>query len=82
MELEHNSYHTLKCWLHILEANSVKVLYMHSQRHYYFQFQARDISDHLYYLEFPESSIYNFDSEELEEGEYIRLSDIKCKTEE
>lgn len=81
MELEYNSYHILKCWLTILEANSVKVLYFASQRNY-FQFQARDIADHLYYLELPESSVYNFDSEELEEGKYIRLSDIKCKTQE
>lgn len=77
MELEHNSYHTLICWLTILEANSVKVLYFDGQRKY-FQFQARDIADHLYFLELPVSSVYNFDSEELEEGEYIRLSDIKC----
>lgn len=81
MELEPNSYMTLKCWLNILEANSVKVLYFTGQRRY-FQFQARDITDHLYYLELPESSVYNFDSDELEEGEYIRLSDIKIKTEE
>ena len=78
MELEHNSYHTLICWLTILESNSVKVLYFTGQRRY-FQFQARDIADHLYYLELPESSVYNFDSEELEEGKYIRLSDIKVK---
>lgn len=78
MELYFNSYHTLKCWLSLLEANSVKVLYFTGQ-HRYFQFQARDIAEHLYYLELPESSVYNFDSEELEEGEYIRLSDIKIK---
>lgn len=82
MELKYHSYHILMNWLNILEANSVKVLYIHSVRHDYFQFQARDIADHLYYLELPESSIYNFDSNELEEGEYIRLSDIKFKTKE
>ena len=81
MELEHNSYHLLINWLNILEANSVKVLYFTGQRSY-FQFQARDITDHLYFLELPESSVYNFDSAELEEGEYIRLSDIKFKTKE
>lgn len=82
MELEYNSYHILKCWLIILGANSVKVLYIHSQRHNYFQFNARDMADHLYYLELPESSVYNFDSNELVEGEYIRFSDIKFKTKE
>lgn len=81
MELVYDSYNMLINWLNILEANSVKVLYIHSERHVYFQFQARDIADHLYYLELPESSVYNFDPEELE-GEYIRLSDIKFKTEE
>ena len=79
MELEYNSYHLLKHWLRILEANSVKGLYFTGQRRY-FQFQARDISDHLYFLELPESSVYNFDAEELVESEYIRLSDIKFKT--
>lgn len=82
MELEYNSYHLLISWINILEANSVKVLYIHSQHHNYFQFNARDIADHLYYLELPESSVYNFDSNELVEGEYIRLSDIKFKTKE
>lgn len=82
MELYYNSYQILKLWLNILEANSVKVLYIHSQQHNYLQFQARDIAEHLYYLEIPESSVYEFDSEELEENEYIRLSDIKVKTEE
>lgn len=81
MELEYNSYNLLKHWLRILEANSVKVFYFSDQRRY-FQFQARDICDHLYYLELPESSVYNFDSDELEEDEYIRLSDIKCKIRE
>lgn len=81
MELEFNSYYTLKCWLTIIEANSVKVLYFTGQRRY-FQFQARDIADHLYYLELPESSVYSFDFDALEEGEYIRLSDIKCKEKE
>lgn len=75
MELEFNSYNILKDWLGILEANSVKVVYIHAQRHKYFQFQARDIADHLYYIELPESSVRNFDYDELEE--YIRLSDIK-----
>lgn len=79
MELEYESYNLLINWLNILEANSVKVLYLYSQ-HHYFEFQARDIADHLFYLELPESSVYNFDSDELEESEYIRISDIKCKT--
>lgn len=82
MELDYNSLHTLRCWLNILEAHSVKVVHTHSQLHNYFQFQARDIADHLYYFEMPESSVCNFDSTELVEGEYIRLSDIKCKTSE
>ena len=82
MELKYHSYHVLMNWLNILEANSVRVLYIHSEKHDYFQFQARDIADHLYYLELPEPSVYNFDSAELEEGEYIRLSDIKFETEE
>lgn len=80
MELDYNSYQLLKCWLSILEANSVRVVYF--GKHSYFQFQARDITDNLYYLELPDSSVWNFDSDELEEGEYIRLSDIKCKTRE
>lgn len=81
MELEYNSYNLLKHWLQILEANSVKIIYITGQRRY-FQFQARDIADHLYYFELPESSVYNFDFDELEEGEYIRLSDINFKTKE
>ena len=81
MELEYYSYHTLKSWLNILEANSVKVLYFTGQRRY-FQFQARDITDYLYYFELPESSVLNFDAEELVEGEYIRLLDIKYKIKE
>lgn len=82
MELKYHSYHILMNWLNILEANSVKVIYIHSEKHDYFQFQARDIADHLYYLELPDSSVNLFEPEELEEGEYIRLSDIKFKTSE
>ena len=80
MELESDSYNLLINWLNILEAVGVKVLYIHSQRHNYFQFQARDIADHLYYLELPESAVHDFDSFELVEGEYIRISDIKLIT--
>lgn len=82
MELKHDQYHLLINWLKILGANSVKVSYIHSIRHNYFQFQARDIADHLYYLELPDSSVHIYDTNELEEGEYIRVSDIKCKTQE
>ena len=82
MELEYDSYKLLIGWLNILEANRVKVLYIHSERHDYLHFQARDIADHLYYLELPNSSVNLFETEDLEEGEYIRLSDIKCKSKE
>lgn len=79
MELKYDSYHLLINWLKILGANSVKILYIHSYKHNYFLFQARDIADHLYCLELPDSSVHIYDTNELVEGEYISLNCIKCQ---